>query len=583
MIKLNKDSFSSPLAIFIIYIMASGLAIMGFRFFIPGAPIPLEYFSLSWRLTQGFLQYIDLFPALVLTALVIPFGFKVHEAGKNKRFSPQFFMSFKMPIVTAIVASSIYGLLLTFALPFVKNYEANILYQSRLYNIARTKARESAVRGEWAEAAQLLAISERIWPNSPETAQLRNEVAIRIERLGSQDLTLTYVRTVPPAWPESHLTVGVTEALTMAETAFAEERFFDAHWLATLGSRLAQPGSPELATANRIAGRAWSAVNSMAPTAMEIRAFQNFALKREGYEAMLGGNWIRAYYIFRELSILTPTDPDVIRFLALSEEGVSRTAFFIDEIELALGQILTGALFSFPFESGRMVMRLASLSTAPDYAYGIDAEIMTFDRNGRPIWAMTVPYIKILPLNLNTGSQVTVFLRALDRYDENTYWGPEITTFGQIVPGNAELTIPVSWESFLLLSDVRRGLSGLSAAELLRASDYLGYCGYLPQLFQMELLERFARPLFFLPIGIFTIALGWQYRALKRPRYIGIPMLGILPLVFYAAVYFCRSLLNNLGVWAVVSFGFATAAIFFAIGIVVMFVLSLIVLASRHS
>jgi hypothetical protein len=194
---------------------------------------------------------------------------------------------------------------------------------------------------------------------------------------------------------------------------------------------------------------------------------------------------------------------------------------------------------------------------------------------------MSVPYVKFLPLTLDTGPAISILLRALDRYDQNTYWAPEITSFGQTIPGSAEITVPVSWDSFLLLVDVRRGFSGLSAAELMRAANSLGVNGYLPQIFEKELLERFARPLLLLPLGIFAIGLGWQYRAQKRPRYIGVLMLGILPLVFNAAALLIKSLLNNLGVWAVISFGFTTAAIFFAIGIVIMLFISLIVLASK--
>jgi hypothetical protein len=118
--------------------------------------------------------------------------------------------------------------------------------------------------------------------------------------------------------------------------------------------------------------------------------------------------------------------------------------------------------------------------------------------------------------------------------------------------------------------------------DLRQAAANLGNCGYVPQVFEAELLERFVRPLFLLPLGIFTVAMGWQYRAKKRPRYMAVPMLAILPLVFNGAVYFSRSWLNNLGIWAVSYLGFTTAAIFFGAGIVIMLVSALILLASKH-
>ena len=347
MIKITRELFTSPLAIFIMYIIASGLAIMGFRLLFPG-DIPLAYFSLSWRLIRGFLEYINLFPALVLTSLVIPFGFVIHTHEKNKAFSPQFFMSFKMSIITAIVASTLYGILFTLALPMAKNYEANLLYQSRLFHLAKERAQRSAADGDWTEVIQLLTICDRIWPDSPEIEELKIEAGIRIESASLHRSPAPDTEVLN--WPETHQTITVTDALDMAEIALTERRYFDAHWLATLGSRLARPNSPEVATATRLAARAWNGINSMTPNTLETRAFNNFRLKREGFEAMLGDEWIHAYYIFLELSNLTPDDPDVIRYLALSEEGIKRSAFFIDEIELSLGQILTGAIFSLPLE-----------------------------------------------------------------------------------------------------------------------------------------------------------------------------------------------------------------------------------------
>lgn len=579
--KISRETFASPFAIFFMYIIASGLVIMGFRFIFPAEPVPLAYFSFSWRLVRGFLDFLELFPALTLSALVIPFGFKIQAAEKNRRFSPQFFLSLKMSIITAITGAAIYGILFSLALPLARNYEANIRSQSRLYLLAEERARESASRGDWNEASQFTAICERIWPENPEIANLRTEAEIRTQ---SEELSRAAAQDAgAETWREAGAEpVNVTEALAMAETAMDEERYFDAHWLATLGSRLARPGSPEIAAAARLAGMAWDGVNSLAPNARETQAFNVFRLKRDGHEALVGEEWIRAYYIFLELMEMSPDDPDAAKYFAVSEERLQAAAFFSDEIELTLGQILSGAVFSLPMGNDRLVMRVSSLSTSPDCAYGIETEMMAFNPEGRPLWSMNVPYIKLLPLTLDSGSSLAVMFRAIDRHDQDKRWEPELNDLGASAPRNGSITLPVSWETFLLLSKVRRGLSGLSPADLKSAAETLGSCGYLPQVFEAELLERFVRPLFLLPLGIFAIGLGWQYRALKRSRYMAVLMLGILPVVFNGAARFTSVLLSNIGIWAAVSLGFNTAALCFAIGIVVILILSLILLASKH-
>ena len=588
MIKIKLSSLASPIGIFFIYILASGLAIMGFRFIFPGQAVPLAYFSTSWRLIRGLLDYLNLFPALTLSALVIPFGFILQSSEKNAPFSVKFFQSVKMSIITAIIASALYGIIFSLILPLAKNYEANLLSQSQLYKHAREKAVENAAEGDWNEVLQFVAICERIWPEGNEHSRLKMEAEIRTEQ--ERITPLNYSGTLidsQTGLPGTH-PVNVTEALMMAETALAEERYFDAHWLATLAGRLAEPNSVEVASSARLASRAWSGVNSLAPNARETEAHLIYRLKREGHEALIGEEWIRSYYIFLELLALSPNDPDAEKFFSLSEEGVRKAAFFIDEVEQTLGKILSGAVFSLPFGLGRIVMRTSSLSTSLDSAYGIETEILSFDGDGRLLWSMNAPYVKITPLTLDSGASVSILLRALDRTDKNTLWEPVITSFaqsstGQSAPSRAEIVLPPSWDTFLLLSNVRRGLGGLSSAELREAAINLTACGYLPQVFEAELLQRFIRPLFLLPLGIFAIALGWQYRTQKRSRYMAIPMLGILPLVFNGAVHFSRSWLNNLGIWAVSSLGFNTAAIFFGSGVVVLLILSLIYLAANRS
>lgn len=581
MIKIKKDSLASPLAVFFLYIVASALVIMGFRLIFPGEEVPLARFSFSWRLIRGFLDFLKLFPALALSSLIIPYGFKIRTHEKTKPFSPQFLVHLKMPIITAISAAVLYGLLFFLVLPIARNYESNLMFQSRLYKLARQKAQDNAALDEWDDTAQLVAICERIWPKSPEMERLKIEAEIHIqgERLSSEHLLNLKDGEISQLITEP---VSVTEAFEMAETALAEERYFDAHWLASLGGQLAKEGSPEKAIATRLAGRAWNGINSLAPTNRESRAYTIFRLKRDGHEALIGGEWIRAYYIFLELADIDPNDPDIAKYLAMSKHGLTQVAFFIDEMELSLGKILTGAVFSLPMDSGRLVMRIASLSTYPDSAYGIGAELMAFDNDGRPLWIIEAPYAKIMPLALDSGYGVTVLLRALDREDKTKQWEPKIISMGQKAPGNTEVSFKLSWENFLLLSLVRRGLTGLSPVELRKAADELANCGYLPQVFEAELIRRFTEPLLMLPLGIIALIIGWRYRAMKRPRYMNILMLGILPLVINGAVHFCRGWFNNLGILAVVSLGLPAAAVFFGVGIIVILILSMIILAAQH-
>jgi hypothetical protein len=382
--------------------------------------------------------------------------------------------------------------------------------------------------------------------------------------------------------------VNATEALTMADTALQEERYYDAHWLATLAGRLARQGSFEAAGAAHLASQAWNAIASLEPGAREIRSHNLYRIKRQAYEAMIAEDWIRAYYTFNDLYRQIPGDPDVANFLKLCEKGVAGTAFFIDEMELSLGEIFTGAVFSLPVKSsreggtGRMVLKINSLSMFPDYSYGIGIEILAFGGRGQLLYHIEAPYAKLVPMTLGSGPVMVLMMQALDRGDPEVRWEPVWSGPERSPIGDTQLMLDLVYEDFLLLAKMEGGMDKLLIGDLFAAGNRLGDYGYVPQVFQAEIIYRVSDSAFFLPMSILAIIIGWRYRAIKRPRYMSFLMLAVLPLFFNGIVYLYRHFLNTLGTWLVISFGFSQALFLFCAGIFLLFILMLIILAAQH-
>ena len=595
MLKIKKEIFSSSLGVFFVYIIVSCIIIMTFRFIFPGEDAPLAHFSSTWRFLQGLLEYIRLFPALSLSALIVPFGFTRKQfQEKINPLTPNFLKALNLSIFSAILAAVIYGILSFLVFPLAQNYETTLIYQGRIYTHARVLAQNHANEGNWDETAQYLSVCESIWPNNPAMEALVIETNIQLE---SRRL---YTEIDPLPVPTGSLPnradgLSAMAALDQADTALEEGRYFDAHWLATMGSRIAGINSPERARANEIARRAWNGVNStepdlLAPTRIQTESHRIYNIKLDGYNALMGSDWILAYYTFLELRELSPNDPDIPRLLDLSENGLRDIAFFIDEIEMSLGRVLSSAVYSLPYNSGinngRLVMRVFSLNTFNDVSYGVEMDLLAFDHNGMQLWSISAPYVKFLPVLINGNPSVSILMRAVDRRNSDLRWEPSLTSYASEDPlegYRAEIILPISWEDFLLISYANRGLGSLTPMELRTGSMHLANYGYPPEIFNSELLQRFVRPVFLLPLGIFAITVGWRYRNLKRSRYMSIPMLGILPVVINGIEHFTRGWVNNIGIWAVINLGFNTAAVFFCIGIVVSLVLSLIILASQHN
>jgi hypothetical protein len=589
MTMINADKLRSPHIIFIIYIVISGLLIMIFRFILPGSDVPLRLYSMEWRLIKGVLELCDLFPALALSALVIPFGIYSHEASFHS-FSDMFFKRLVNSVLIAICAAVVYGIIFFLVFPMAKDREENIRYAGELYDLAKIHMQSSVKNGEWYEANQFFGICDRIWYNSPELTDLRTEIEINLERIKSEELEEKYLARAAltkdirngeqfvPA--EGQQPLNATQVIAKGYEAFNEEKYFDAHWLATLGRRMAERGSPEEASAARLASEAWNMISSLAPNSREAHFYELYNLKLSGYQAMNAGEWISAYYIFQELLTYTPDDFDAVNFLAVSENGVKESAFFTDEMEIALGNILTGAVFSLPGKGGRAALRFSSLTTSNDVSYGMDFEYMAFDLNSRPLVSVRSRYAKILPVILDEKPQVLILMHALDRLNKDNFYDGEWLIGDKVIGG---IFLDISYEDLMLLSYVRRGLPNLQIDELYLAANKFDNAGYVYQIFQAEIVNRLSSILFFLPMAIFVIALGWRYRIMSKSRYIFVIMLPVLPVVFHVFVLLYRSVFNTAGIWLILSIGFVPALVVYIVIIALALFASLITLAAQHS
>jgi len=586
---IKTENLKSPKSIFILYMLVSSVVIIIFRLIFPGSESPLLIFSKDWRLIHGVLDLFDLFPSLVFSALVIPFA--ISNIDDNYRsFSEVFFKRLVSSIIPAICAVVVYGAIFLLVFPIVKNYEEGLRLKGELYQMAKRNMQEKSRAGEWQEAAQYLSICDEVWPENPDFDNNRAEIIVNLNKLQSAKNTEKSVSRTALAreWRSVDLSslpgvrqpLNAAHAISMCETALKEDRFFDAHWLATLAGRLAEDGSPERAQAARLASNAWNKIDSQQPNSREELINSLFRKKLSGYEAMNSGDWIQAFYIFQELTILTPDDPDVARFFAASERGVTEISFFIEEMKVSSGEIITGAVFSLPDQKGRVVLRFSGLTLSGDTAYGTGLEYMKFDDNSTPLANVKASYAKLMPFGENENAKVLILLHALDRNNENNSWD------GEWIIGRktgAGILLNISFEDFLRLSNVRKGLTNLRLNELFRASEKFGFTGYVPEIFEAEILNRLCAVAFFLPMAVFVIILGWRFRAKTKPRYLFIPLLPVLPVIFHGFVFLYRSILNTFSIWLVLSLSFTSALIVLSVILALLLFISLIILSAQHS
>ncbi|MDR0550698.1 MAG: hypothetical protein LBG72_01630 [Spirochaetaceae bacterium] len=562
----------------------------------------LPIFKMKTAFSSALLMWIDFFPALIFSALVMPFGLKPDFETPEKRFSPAFFNRLKPYIFSALASAAIFAVLILMVRPSLYNYRQQARVKSMIYKNAIEKAADYAKRDDWAMAVGFFAVGKKIWAQDPSTAELEQNILTgremlvlkKPEREGISGIAQPPDTKIEGKSKNERKPVNAATALDLAVKALEEKRYNDANYLAELASNLAKPGSAIKSSAERVSQTAWRSISRMEMTADEERLNLMYHQKQTGYDALVAEDYLRSYYIFHELLFQIPDDPDVVKYHDVSRDGVLSIAFFIDEMEKSAGGEIEGAIFSLPRNTGgRMVVKADYLTTMENESYASRLEIAAFDGNNKPAFRVETPFAKIKPVNINGEERSLVLLRAVDRNSERVRWDPlwieaenaGANTGGESgVPGGFQLILDINYGDFLLtaMPAGSESLRSYYIGDFWNAAEALEAYGYAPEVFYAEILNLLGDALNFLPLAIFTILIGWRFRSRHRPPFAGLPMAVILPLVFNGLWSLASSNLKNIYIMLILCAGF-TAALALSIAFAaLLFLISMIILAFQH-
>jgi hypothetical protein len=254
-------------------------------------------------------------------------------------------------------------------------------------------------------------------------------------------------------------------------------------------------------------------------------------------------------------------------------------------MNIRLGAELAGPVLSLPLfdTEGRLVMRLASLSSTSDYSYGKTLEIDAFDAEQKPIYRIEAPYVKFAPLYVGERQLTVVYLQAFSRDYEQMRWGP--VWYGS-PPGDTPLNqfvLAISYENFLLSSFAGRNFDGFFLSDIRSIANNLSSYGYVPEVYHAQIINKIMEPMLFLPLMMFSLTLGWALRGKKHISFAIYPMFIALPIVLNGLILMFRGISAIFCAFAVLSFGFTAALLLSFAAAFTLFVLSVVILAFQRS
>jgi len=595
---IDKEKSVPIIPILTVYTGGTLAVLLVKQLFFVSEPAPLPIYNISWPIIGTLIDFISLFPILIFSAIASAFAFSIFEEQNQGRFSPQFFSRMTKPLMTIVGATAVYGILLLLIQPMLFDARYKMQTQAELFKDAKNKAEEEINREDWKEAAIHLAICEKIWKQSKETQALRDALAVAQEKERAKQVDMEhptpekgYIETpegLIPLLSGQRGPVTVREALNLAKLNLQRNNPFDAHWYASVAKKITKPGSPEELEATRLASQAWNVISELKPDPKQKKEYQRYKNKLDGYNAIQSGDYIRAYYIFNALAQEVPSDPDVKKYMATALAGTKKVAFFQDEVLKAVGETLSYGIFTIPIRDsqgnnvGLGILRVDSLTMLSDVSFGTKVLFQILSSAGKVLRSVQSDYAKFSPFSEQTkGNKTLMLLKAIDKNNKNRFWEPRWSGDGG--PRETFLVLDIPYEDFLLASHAQTNKRNLSILELFNAQKKLSSFGFIPQTFQLELLNRIMDPFLCLVLSLFVLTISWRLRPLKKPGLIAFPMFIVLPVVSYLILEGSRILGALINTALLLHFTLSLTVIICIINVLILFFLAVLFLAGQRS
>ncbi|MCR4743414.1 MAG: hypothetical protein K5866_11165 [Treponema sp.] len=544
-------------------------------------PIPKKSLSL-YKVLSSIEYFFAFLPPVLITGYVVSCAvyFGHNSGGSFDRFSKAMFGRYKSVMITAIVCSA----LLTFGneifLVGIKNQKNSIENRFKIVNEYLSVGQSLFDNGFYERSMYYADAVLSLDPENKSALKLKDDADVEINKINNADYRFKLyetvndeLNTVDKVEISQKQLYDVYQCLLKAQTAYENQKWFDAHYYAQMGLNLASPKDPNLTTLQSISTSSWNNLSELHKVT-KTEEQKIFARKYEGYLALVENDDLNAYYIFRELyqtSRELQHDPDVTFYLEVAEARLKERYFFVDEtIELNSFEKSNDIFFSIPYKDGsKDIVYFKGLRdvarTGRAIQYVRDLTVVTIESDGQVSRKMTVPYAKILPVDIKSMNSTTKMLMGIDdsinslpyimlnsvgRDKPNTQIKPVYTYYNEDEGPNPEyLLLPISYDDFLLVESSSINPDSVPFTTLLKLVNKAKTYGFSAEVYKQVLMDRIFYPLFIMTLFIFLAILSWHNRIgneqlFKMSWVLSFPFLYFIAYCSYGILKYVFQLLN---------------------------------------
>lgn len=539
--RMNIVSISFGLVCFL------GSIIYGFT----GIAIPeiLPEYEKTYKFLAGLKTFIIILPCVIFTSAIVGWAldFGANSSNSRLRFSHAMFDRLKMVFINSLVFIFIIELSTEIGLPQIERkmqaynnlpslmleYQntAENLYKAQNYELAYKYAKLACgINAKNQKNKDLLFKTESALD---EKAKLSKTIVHSMNELtfGKDYLGKPKEKVKAPSEPyESY------KLLQTAKKCRDQEDWFGAHYYAQEALKSASSKDLNINECKQLAAEAWNKLSGsqIFKTTEEQRIF---AMKIEGYKALVNEDFIHSYYVFNTLATTSKElslDSDVIRYLRISEQALDNQCFYYDETFNLQGyETANNVYFKVKNKingttSIYFIRGVASKRTAANmiqYLRGFS--VITLSPGNQYLSGIYVPYAKMknietkyidgeildnFRLSKKDRNIPMILLNSIDRNLEGIKYGP-ISIGGLSDERNqGYIILPIPYDDFNLLKEASKGPRVMSLPSLMSFYPTADTYGFSGEAYGQSLINRLFYPFFILILFIVAAIAAWHFR-----------------------------------------------------------------------
>ena len=529
------------LSVFIVIGLIVSL-VVGFMSDIPDA-VP-QSSAFLYKLMTGLQNFGKYIPGVAITGFVVSCSvhFGRNSEGSTERFSKAMMERFKMVMIVSISIAFFLTVCSEVLLLLTANKKTSIVNRPKIINDYINVGNKLFDNGYYERAMNYADAALKLSPNEKNAINLRDRADVEINRARTSNIRFKLYESVEEAEKVDHVVIDakqineVYQLYLKSKAAFENKEWFNAHYYAELGVKLATPKDPNLEELKKLSTAAWNNLTEYHNLAKNEGQLI-FEKKYEGYLALVQKDDLKAYYIFRELyqsSREMQSDPDVVFYLEIAENRINERNFFVDEtFELKSFETANDVYFTYEYADGtRDVIYFKGMTTVASTGNSIQylraLTVISLNRNGEIFRTMTVPYAKVLPVSVKTLTPTTkslmgiddsidcvpyILLKSVGRDSPDIHNEPLYTyQNGETASTPEYLLLSIPYDNFLLLEKSTSTPESMSLPALIKLVRMSAKYGFCTEVYGQALMNRLYYPLWILLIFILLAGFGWNNR-----------------------------------------------------------------------